>query len=169
MALFGQSRDISMFRIINNELLGDIINEQCVYYKYILLKTNTNIYGEAPNGKTFAPPIILNCLIERGDQEYTTSDLGVDNTRNLKFRFLRDHLVTANLLPEVGDIIMFQEGYFEVDSTVENQLFVGKDPNYPYNTNPLNPGLDEFGYNVSIICSTHSIPADRVNISKERL
>ena len=52
---------------------------------------------------------------------------------------------------------------------INNQLFVGKDPDYPYNVNPLNPGLDQFGYNVSVVCETHYVPADRINIIKQRL
>ena len=75
----------------------------------------------------------------------------------------------ADVVPEVGDIIMYYEGYYEVDSTISNQLFVGKDPRYPYNTNPLNPGLEDFGANLSIICKTIYTPADKVQITKERI
>ena len=75
----------------------------------------------------------------------------------------------ANLVPQVGDIIMFQEGYFEVDNVVNNQLFVGKDPDYPNSVNPLNPGLQNFGWDISILCKTHYVPQDRVNITKARL
>jgi hypothetical protein len=70
---------------------------------------------------------------------------------------------------EPGDIIMYYEAYFEVDSVKDNQLFVGKDPRYPYNQNPFNPGLEDFGSNISIICTTHYTPADKVQITKERL
>ena len=51
MALFGSSRDISMFRKINRELLGDIITQQCAVYKFRLEETNINIYGEAAEEK----------------------------------------------------------------------------------------------------------------------
>ena len=44
MALFGSSRDISMFRKINRELLGDIITQQCAVYKFRLEETNINIF-----------------------------------------------------------------------------------------------------------------------------
>jgi hypothetical protein len=50
----------------------------------------------------------------------------------------------------------------------DNQLFVGKDPAYPYNENPLNPGLEEFGTNLSIIVQAHITSADRVQITRER-
>ena len=64
---------------------------------------------------------------------------------------------------------MWYEGYWEVENTNANQLFVGKDPAYPYENNPLNPGLGEFGTNLSIICKAHYTPSDRVQISKERI
>ena len=168
MALFGSSRDISMFRKINRELLGDIITQQCAVYKFRLEETNINIYGEAAEEKYYEGPTLVNCLIERPDPTYTETEMGPDYTRQVNFRFLRDDLVDASLLLEVGDIFLYEELYFEVHNVMDNQLFVGKDPDYPNETNPLNPGLANFGTNVSIICSTHQIPAERVGITKER-
>jgi hypothetical protein len=95
--------------------------------------------------------------------------MGVDYERPMVFRFLRDDLVDANLVPQVGDIIMWYEGYWEIDNVNDNQLFVGKDPDYPYAENPLNPGLENFGTNLSIICFAHYVPADKVQITRERL
>lgn len=169
MALFGSSRDISVFRYINRELMGDIINQQVAYYKFVLEKTKTNIYGEAAGNKYFHPPVLFNCLIERNDQTYPVDGFGVDLIWGANFAFLLDDLRTANVFPEIGDIIMYQEGYFEVDTIINNQLFVGKDPEFPNETNPLNPGLSNFGWDVSIICKTHYTPADKVNIDRTRL
>ena len=169
MALFGGARDISLFRHLNRELLGDIITQQCVYYKLNLEETKVNMYGEASGGRFYGSPVILNALISREGQNQPTNDFGVDFAWNIEFRFFRDDLVDANVIPEVGDIIMYQEGYYEVDGTNANQYFAGKNPDYPYNTNPLNPGLEDFGTSVSIICTTHYVPADRVQITRERL
>jgi signal peptidase I len=74
------------------------------------------------------------------------------------------------VVPEVGDIILYEDSYYGVQTTISNQYFVGKNPDYPNNVNPLNPGLEEFGSDLSIICSTYYIPADKVAISpyKER-
>jgi len=74
------------------------------------------------------------------------------------------------VVPEVGDVILYQGEYFGVDATISNDYFLGKNPDYPNNNsdgtpNPLNPGLEDFGYNVSIICETHYIPADKLSIS----
>ena len=169
MALFTTQRDISLFRHLNRELLWDIITQQCVYYKLQLEETKVNIYGEASGAKFYNPPVILNALIARDDQNQPVSDLGVDFNWNIEFRFFRDDLVDANLVPEVGDIIMYNEGYYEVDGTNANQYFSGKNPDYPNEPNPLNPGLENFGTSVSIICNTHYVPADRVQITRERI
>ena len=169
MALFTTQRDISLFRHLNRELLWDIITQQCVYYKLQLEETKVNIYGEASGAKFYNPPVILNTLIARDDQNQPVSDLGVDFNWNIEFRFFRDDLVDANLVPEVGDIIMYNEGYYEVDGTNANQYFSGKNPDYPNEPNPLNPGLENFGTSVSIICNTHYVPADRVQITRERI
>jgi len=59
--------------------------------------------------------------------------------------------------------------FFEINNTIHTQYFAGKDPDYPYEPNPLNPGLANFGYNVSLVCETHYVPADRINIIKQRL
>ena len=169
MALFGTQRDVSLIRNINRELMGDIITQQCAVYKLNLEETRVNIYGESSGAKYYQDPILLNVLLERGDQTYNSSDMGVDYSREVEFRFFRQDLVDASLVIEPGDILLYYESYFEVDSIKDNQLFVGKDPRYPYNQNPLNPGLEDFGANLSIICKTHYTPADRVQITRERL
>jgi hypothetical protein len=187
MALYGEARDISFFRHVNRELIGNIISQECVYYKYRLAETKVNMYGEAADGRYFFDPVILNCLIERQDQEYPESDLGVDFQWGITFKFLRDDLLGknpcldnqtdnvygANLVPEVGDVIMYQNGYYEVDNTNANQFFVGKNPDYPFlddeGNNPLETDLANFGSSISIICQTHYVPGDRYNIQRQRL
>ena len=183
MALYGQMRDISMFRFINRELMWNIISEQVVFYKYNVTTTKVNMYGESVEGRNFADPVLLFSLIEVGAQTSPVDDFGVEFKWPTTFRFLRDDLVDANLHPEQGDIIMWQEGYWEIDNVNATQFFVGKDPDYPNSPQPSNPagatyplpsplwnpGLDEFGYNVSIICQTAYVPADKVGITFERM
>ena len=169
MALFGRQRDINLFTTITRELMGDVITQQIAYYKFKLEETVTNIYGEAANGKFYTEPTLLNCLLSRQGQEFPESDLGVDFDWKVEYRFLREDLIDASILPEVGDIIMYYDNYYEVDDTNANQYLLGKNPSYNYADNPLNPGLEQFGANYSIICSTHIVPADKVEITKERL
>jgi hypothetical protein len=168
MALFGGIRDVNLIHSLNRELLGDVISQQAAFYKFKLESTKINIYGEAPGEKYYDGPFLFNCLINREDQQYEKDDLGVGYNQGITFSFLRDDLVKANILPEIGDIILYQEGYYGVETTISNQYFLGKNPEYPNNENPLNPGLENFGSSISIACKTFYIPADKVAISPYR-
>jgi len=170
MAMFGRQRDVSLVRKLNRELMGNIITQQASFYQFKLEETKVNIYGEAAGEKFYNGPFLFNCLINRQDQQYPISTEEVSFQQGISFAFLRDDLVDANVVPGVGDIILYQERYYGVESTVANQYWTGKNPSYPNNENPLNPGLEEFGNNLSIICDTYYIPADKVAISpyKER-
>jgi len=169
MALFASSRDASFLRYMNREVMGNVISQQCAIYKYKLAETKINMYGESSGGKFFEQPVLLFALITVGDNVSPTSDLGVNFDWPVSFAFLRDDLVDANVHPEVGDVILYQESYWEVDNTNIIQYWGGKDPDYPNNVNPTNPGLEGFGYNVSVTCECHYVPADRVNIVRTRL
>lgn len=127
--LFGSQRDFNLFVRINRELLSDIVEQEILYYKISLEQTEVNIYGEGMQ-KVFWEPVKLNCLITRGDQVFNVDDFGPDVTRESSFAFLREDLVQVNVVPEVGDIILWHENYYEVDNTTENQLFLGKDNEY---------------------------------------
>ena len=188
MALFGEARDISMFRHVNRELMHNIISQQCVLYKYDIEETKVNIYGEASSEKFYHPPVLLYCLIETPQQDFTDTEYGPQFNWSPIFRFLKDDLLPstqgvedcynndnpngANLVTEVGDIIMYQKAYFQIDSVKISQFFVGKDPAYDFKddqgNNPLETDLNRFGYNVSVICETHYVPADKVQIQLER-
>ena len=197
MALFGTQRDVSLFRHMSRELMGDIITEQCAYYKYKLEETKINLYGEAAHEKYYMGPVLLNTLVERTDNVYPETDLGTDFDKEIQFSFLRDDLLDKNqdfnkfdnkgnsytglpgtgygadLVPQVGDIIMYNEGYYEVHETIANQYFVGKNPDYPNNVNTINksggPGdLSAYGSNISIICKAHYIQADKLGLTQAR-
>ena len=83
-------------------------------------------------GRVFQEPILLFALIERGDQTAPTSDFGVGFEWPHVFKFLRDDLLQvsndnpngANVQPEIGDFIMWQNAYWEIDNTNLNQLFL---------------------------------------------
>ena len=84
MALFGGSRDISLFNTINSELLKDIIQTEVAYYKFALEQTKINVYGEAP-GKNYFEPLKIACLISRADQDWSSDDFGSDINQTIDF------------------------------------------------------------------------------------
>jgi hypothetical protein len=178
MSLYGENRDISLFRHLNRELINNIIEQKVGYYKINLNKTTSNVYGESSK-KTYNDPVLLNCLIERGDTEAVTDDFGMDITRTIKCRFLRDDLAgidlstelpadgkgfAYNIVPEVGDVVLWNNDYYEVNNANENQLVVGKDPSYSYASQ-----TDAFGSSWSIIVECFYIRPEKLGISRERL
>lgn len=168
--MFTGQRDVSLVRRLNRELMGNIITQQCSLYQFKLEETKVNLYGEAAGEKYYDGPFLFNVLINRENQSYPSGDEGVSFGQGIEFYFLRDDLVDANVVPNVGDIVLYQEKYYGVQGTVSNQYWGGKNPDYPNNENPLNPGLEGFGSSISILVSTYYIPADKVAISqyKER-
>lgn len=163
MALFGRNRDIQVFNTVNRELLEDIISQQVGYYKIKLNDTSTNVYGEATN-KYYIGPVLLNCLIERGDFGVNRIDYNIDVNRESTFRFFKNHLIDANVFPEIGDVVFWNEHFFEVDNVNENQFIVGKDSDYAYSE-----GLENYGNSLSIILSTHYTSPDKLGINLNRL
>jgi hypothetical protein len=163
MSLFGEQRDISLFRHLNKELLERIIQQTVGYYKIDLEASKENVYGEALN-KFYRDPVLVTCLIERGDNTMVNNDINVTFAQTIYVRFLRDTLVEMNLVPETGDVIMWNENYFEVNNVNENQLIVGKDPSYSYDS-----ATDNFGSSLSIICRADYVRPERFGINEARL
>lgn len=168
--MFTGVRDWSLMRNFNREVMGNIITQQCAIYQFKLEETKVNIYGEAAEEKYYDGPFLFNVLMDRGDQDFSLNNEGVQFDQSINFYFLRDDLVEKDVVPRVGDIILFEEGYYGVQSTIANQYWGGKNPEYPNNDsdgtlNPLNPGLEKFGNNVSVLVSTYYIPADKVALS----
>ena len=115
MALFGRLTDVNLFHTINSELINDIIQTEIAYYKFALEQTTVNVYGEAP-GKNYYEPMRISCLHDRSDQSWSSDEFGSDINQTVEFRFLNQELRDLNLIPEVGDLIMFRNNFFEVDS-----------------------------------------------------
>lgn len=163
MSLFGSRRDFNLFSRINTELLGDVMEQEILYHKISLGDTSANLYGEATD-KIYLPAVKLNCRIETQQGTTEDSEFGSDYSKLVDYNFLRDHMVKANVVPEVGDIIEWHNNFYEVDTVIENQFFLGRDNNYQ-----LEERNDKFGTSVSFLCKTHMTRADRVGLSKQRL
>jgi len=162
MAIFGGSRDVDTFKIMSKELINDIVSQQVGYYKVVLNDTPSNIYGESLN-KNYIGPVLLNCLIERGDFTQNIEEYGPDRSRDVTFRFLKDTLVDANVYSEIGDVIMYNELYYQINNVNSNQLILGKDNDYAYSE-----GLERFGNSYSIILTAHYTRADKLGILQQR-
>ena len=163
--MFTKQRDVSLIRHVNRELMGNVVTQQSAFYQFKLEETKVNLYGEADQEKYYNGPFIFNVLINRTNEQYAENIEGVQFGQPIEFYFFRDDLKDADILIRVGDIILYQESYYGVQSTIANQYWGGKNPSYPNNINPLNPGLENYGNNLSVLVSTYYIPADKVAIS----
>ena len=158
MALFGKKRDISLFHNLNKELINDLIQTEIAYYKFALEQTTVNVYGEAP-GKNYYEPMKIACLIDKQDQSWSSDNFGSDVNQIINFRFLKEELRNINLIPEVGDLLLFKNNFYEVDSRIENQFILGRDPNYALSTETT-----DFGDSFSILVNTHISRVDKLNL-----
>jgi len=158
--LFGSSRDFNLMTKLSRELIKDVVEQEVLYHKISLEDTDVNLYGEAMQ-KSYFNAVKLNCLITRGDQVVDIQELGPDLGREASFAFIRQDLVDASVVAEVGDILQWHNDFYEVDTVRENQLFVGRDSGYN-----LASYANNFGSSISIIVDCHLTRADRVGISE---
>jgi len=133
---FLPQRDRNFLERINKELVGDlkgakdgIINQKIVIYKTSTYDTSTNMYGEAVGGKNFKQGVQLACIVEAQDFDYNTDEFGPDAQQDAQFHILRESLLELSLTPEIGDIVEWNYGFFEVNGVLENQLIGGMQEN----------------------------------------
>ena len=155
---FYSQKDIDTFDKFNKELVGDlysgqdgVINQQVVIYKLSVYDTETNMYGETADGKVYKPGVQVTALIDAEDQTTTTDEFGPDLQQNDIISFIRKSLVDISYVVEIGDIIDWNSGYWEVSSISENQLIGG-----------------QTDYNHSIVCNTFLNRIAHLNIERVR-
>ena len=160
MALFGTQRDAKFLASINAELLNAIIDTEIEFFKLVVEESNSNIYGESTS-KTYFDSILIPALITKETKNGQMDDYGHSYTRTAQFGISRDILEKANFYPEVGDIIKWDDEFYELDNVDANQYFAGKNPETWFNG-------DKFGYSVSVMCDAHVTRQTPTNIRKMR-
>ena len=131
---FYGDKDLATFEKFNRELVGEpniddcgIIDQFVILYRVSVYDTETNMYGEASDGKVYKQGVKLPCIVDAEDFDFNYDDFGPDNAQSVTFAFQRAYLVEVDLKPDIGDILKWNDGYFEVKDYNENQL-VGGDP-----------------------------------------
>jgi hypothetical protein len=128
------TKDLATIEKFNRELLGEpnkddcgIIDQFVILYRTSVYDTETNMYGEASEGKVYKQGVKLPCIVNAEDFDFNYDEFGADNRQNVSFAFQRAYLVEADLRPDIGDILKWNDGYFEIKNYNENQL-IGGDP-----------------------------------------
>ena len=163
MALFGGDRDAKLFVRMNKELINCIINTEVVIYQISNQYSSVNIYGESTK-KIFFNPVRFNCLISREDKDFENEDELISYTQNATFSFLREDLKERNIVLSPGDVIQWDNEYYEVTLLKINQLWTGRNPE-----SHLGTVLDNdkaFGLNVSITAQASKTTPERLGIVK---
>ena len=136
---FLHQRDVDLVTRVTKELVGDkqnnkdgLINQECVIYKPSLQESSVNMYGEGAGGKKiYKDGVQMNALITAEDFDFNQDEFGPDANQTATFSFLRQSFIDASMVLEMGDLIDWNYGYFEVGSINENQLIGGMyDQNY---------------------------------------
>jgi hypothetical protein len=160
MPLYGGERDVSLFRHLNKELIDRIIRCEVGIYVLSLNDTAEDLYGEADN-KVYYEPVKVSCLVNRSPQDYSGTEEGIDYKVPATFAFLLDSLKEKNIVPKPGDIIHWDNEYYECDALIENQYFVGKSPEVQF-------VVKKHGWNVSHVISAHVTKRSRINLADVR-
>ena len=148
MPKFISERDVAFFKGIAREIVDVVVENTIVLFKVNLNETKINIYGEAMN-KTWYPGVQLYALNNKEPETATYEGFGPDANQNIEFRLDRFMCEEKGVYPEIGDVIFFDQSYYEIDNTNEIQ-FVG--------------GLPD--NNFSIVCSTFMVNKSSLNIEE---
>ena len=152
MAKFVSSRDFEFFQHINKEISAEIVDTLVILYKLNLDYVNTNIYGESTEKISYTG-IELSAFIDYGpNQAVSDSGFGIDQTQEVEFRFVRSILEERHIYPEIGDIIGYNDAFYEINNIREVQLIAGRP-----------------GYNESIICETHLTRRSNIQIEPRQV
>ena len=126
------TRDTNLAKRFNDELVGNlkdgscgIIGQEVILYRVSTYETETNMYGEAGGGKVYEAGVKLSCIIDAQDFDFELNEFGPDSRQEATFSFQRDMLIDVNFRPDIGDIVSWNLGYFEITKTNENQLVAG--------------------------------------------
>jgi hypothetical protein len=147
MPRFVTERDFLFFQHINREVVVDVVDVEVVLYKIIQDIANVNIYGESISKARYRG-ISLNALIKYPKAQPGSEGFGYDITQpGVEFRFVRKLLQDVDVYPDIGDIIKYNESYYEIDNINETQLVAAR-PEYNHN----------------IICEAHLTRRSSLNI-----
>ncbi len=151
-------RDIKFFQSISRELVEAVIETPVVLYKLIIGDTKTNLYGESLN-KTYYQGVQTTAVIERDDTSVSYEGFGPDKQQAVEFRFNRQRCretsfavpkvrdVNGTLVPteaiqnltvgypEIGDVVLFDGIYYELDNVRQSALIGGQPQIYNKETN----------------------------------
>jgi len=126
MPKFLVGRDLDLFKSIARELVDDVIQTAITIFKLNIYESKVNIYGEAIN-KTWYQGVEMYCLIDKEPENVVYEGFGPDNSQTITFKLDKQMCEEKSIYPEIGDMVYFDNSYYEIDNTNEVQ-FIGGQP-----------------------------------------
>lgn len=147
-------RDLLLVGSLNAELMGEIVENLVLVFKISPSETVTNIYGETSpkTGKWYLPGIEISTLTDRPEMTAEYDDFGPTRNQTHIFKFRESQCKLLNFYPEIGDVVLWNDRYYEIDNTVQEQLL---------------GGVSEKSW--SIICNSHYMRITALNVIERNL
>tara|TARA_R100001126_G_scaffold96405_2_gene68794 strand:+ start:16 stop:591 length:576 start_codon:yes stop_codon:yes gene_type:complete len=168
MPIFGRTNDRNLIKHFSNEVLKNILDTPVTVFKYSLNKSDTNIYGEGPDGyKTWKNGVKLYATVLTDDQEWSNSEFGMDINQKITFAFLNEHINDVQIagaegafMIDPGDVVHYDSHYWEIDSTNRNQYLFGRNSNIQSSVG----GTIEHGESLATVAMAHLTRRSKLNI-----
>ena len=123
---FLPKKEFDLINSMNEEFIDEIVGQSVDIYKVNIDRTDDNIYGESTT-KYYDIGFRVNCLILYNEPEIVQEEFGADLNSSIEMYFQRENLSSGslNFVPETGDIVDWNNYYWEINGTTEAQLFAG--------------------------------------------
>ena len=123
---FIPQKEINLIDSLNEELIDEIVGQSVDIYKVSIDNTEENVYGESTT-KYYEIGFRVNCLIQFDEPEVEQTEFGADYNASIEMYFQRANLSSGslNFYPEAGDIVDWNDHYWEINGTTEPQLIAG--------------------------------------------
>lgn len=152
MPRFVTQRDFEFIQHITRELIDETMDVGVVLYKIVVESTKVNIYGESTVKPRYTP-VKVNAIVNYNKNTTVAGDgFGLEQQQRVDFRFSRRMLKEVNVYPEIGDIIAYNNHYYEINNIQETQLIAGKP-----------------GFNTAIICVAHLTRRTSIDIEEAQV
>ena len=158
MPKFFNSRDLDFIKTISEEVVDYVVEQAVTLYKVSVGETKTNLYGESL-GKVWRAPSTVMAIVDREPINIVYEGFGPDKKGLVEFRFNRQRcreesyavpkvrdingtLVPTEAIqnltvgyPEIGDVMLYDGIYYEIDNVREPQWIGGSPEIYDKNSN----------------------------------
>ena len=165
MPLFTSLRDAGFLLGVNRELLHAFISTEVAVYKLDLDRTAINIYEESEN-KVYKPAVRVFSLIRFDDKEITNDDFGIDANRTMAAGFLKADLIKAELYIEEGDVIEYDNNYYQIDRVSTTNYWAGRRPESILGV--VQDNWAPHGYDIAVSAECHLTRLTSIQIEDPR-